>query len=490
MASLKELYDLCHSMDKAEKRYTSIYIKGLAGKSKDNYLQQIDNLWQVSPYDEGALKEKMQNISTKRISEFNSNLFDFISKGLMLYYADKSDALHLGKEAMLAEIYLTKGMFSTAEKLVQKTLEKEKGYNNNELLVYMQKLQYKLGVKQFNSFDDQIEILDQKLRKIEIVKSETLYQKLNFEMNKLFISETLPRTKKQSAIYEDFLKRDLLQSDALACSNYAQHYYYMIKIPLLNVVRKDDEALALSEEAIEFTKNNFDLKKDPIPLFLQLKRNLSLQFSLDKSENLLPTIQKIKELLKINPQLEKRIDIWSVELDAIINKAMLEKKHKEGIAYFEKYAKAKLDKDFEKVKRLDAKALLIARIYFLDKNYSESLKYAELATKGNSYKFKYAIIAAQFLTLLNHYNLDNILMLPYAANSLKRALQNEDILYPPEKALLSFLGKIKNPDNIPKELKKLRQVFLKEMKNPFNNTFFGNGDYLTWIEDKMPNSSF
>ena len=486
MASIKELYELCHSMDKAEKRFITMYINGLAGKSKENYLVQLENVWQSKTYDEDELKLRMKNISTKRISEFNSNLFEFISKGLMLYYSDKSESINLSKDAMLSEIYLQKGLYVSSEKVITRAIEKNSGYSHDEILVHFQKLRYKLGMKQFNSFDKQIELLDQKLEKLESVKSETAYQKLNFEMNRMFMTVTMPRTKEQSKVYDNFLNRPLLKDSSQAKSNYAMHYYYMIRIPLLNVVGRNKEALALSDEALKFTKSKFDLKKDPIPFFLQLKRNLSLQFAIGNPEKLMLILKEIKGLLDIQPELSNRIDIWSVELDVRINKAMLEQNYKEGISYFEKFAKDKLDKDFEKVNRLDAKALLIARIYFLDKNYEQSIIYADLASKGNRYKFKYAIIAAQFLSLINHFKLGNILMLPYSAKSLKRALQNEDILYAPEKALLSFLGKINNPDNIPKEFKKLQTLFLKEIKDPLNSTFFGNGDYLSWVEDELP----
>lgn len=485
MAKLKDLYDLCTATNKAERRFLNLYVQAVAGKAKENYLLQLENLWFFKTYEETELKEKMKNIQTKRISEFNSNLFNFVSKALLVYQAESTPSLTLLKNIMLSEIYMSKGLLNVADDLLQNSFVENDDYANSEALLLIQKQQYKLGLKSYKSFEDQMSLLDKKLEKLEAIKSETAYQKLNFEMNLLFSKYTLPRNKKQAQVFIDFLKQDLLKNMNLVKSNYAIHYYYMIKIPLLHVVGKGLESLVLSNEAIDFAEKNFDLKKDPIPLFLQLKRNLSLQFSLETSETLLPTIKRIKKLLEINPKLENRIDIWSVELDARINKAMLEKTYKIGIQYFEKNAKEKLDKEFEKVNRLDAKALLIARIYFLNKDYNNALKYAELASKGEQYKFRYAIIASKFIILLCHYKLGNHLLLPYATKSLHRELKKEDTLFKPEKALLSFLGKIKNPDNIPKELQKLKLVFEKEILNPFNSIFFGNGDYLIWLNEEL-----
>lgn len=485
MAKLKDLYDLCTATSKAERRFLNLYIQAVAGKAKENYLLQLDNLWQHKTYDEKVLKEKMKNIQAKRISEFNSNLFHFVSKAILVYQAESTPSLSLLKDIMLSEIYMSKGLLNIADELLKTNFKENDNYANSEALLLLQKQQYKLGLKSYYSFEDQISLLDEKLEKLEAIKSETAYQKLNFEMNFLFSKFTLPRNKKQAQVFKDFLKQDLLKNMDLAKSNYAKHYYYMIKIPLLHIVGLGDEALKISNEAILFAEDNFDLKKDPIPLFLQLKRNLSLQFSLENAQNLLPTIKHIKKIITINPKLEKRIDIWSVELDARINKAMIEKEYKAGIEYFEKNAKERLDVEFEKVNRLDAKALLISRIYFLNKNYHNALKYAELALKGDQYKFRYAIIASKFIVLLSHYKLGNNLLLPYATKSLYRELKKEDTLYKPEKALLSFLGKIKNPDNIPKEFQRLKTIFDKEILDPYHDIFFGNGDYLIWLDEEM-----
>lgn len=485
MAKLKDLYDLCTATSKAERRFLNLYVQAMSGKAKDNYLLQLENLWQLKAYDENLLKAKMKNIKTKRISEFNTNLFHFISKAILVYQIDSTPSLSMLKDVMLSEVYMSKGLLNVTEDLLNNSFKENDNYANSEALLLIQKQQYKLGLKSYLSFEQQMELLDQKLVKLEAIKSETAYQKLNFEMNLLFSKFTLPRNKKQAQVFKDFLKQDLLKNMDLAKSNYAKHYYYMIKIPLLQIVGEGNKALELSNEAIDFAKKNFDLKKDSIPLFLQLKRNLSLLFSLEMSDKFISIINEIKDIIKVNPKLKGRIDIWSVELDAIINKAMIENEYKKGIQYFEKNAKDKLDIEFDKVNRLDAKALLISRIYFLNKDYNNALKYAELASQGEQYKFRYAIIASKFIVLLTHYKLGNHLLLPYATKSLHRELKKEETLYKPEKALLSFLGKIKNPDNIPKELQRLKTVFDKEIENPYNDIFFGNGDYLVWLDEEI-----
>lgn len=481
MASLKELHQLVHRLNKAEARHLTLYIQSYAGKSKDSYLQQIDKLKAVKKIDDK--NSKSISVKTKRVSEFNTNLYDFICKALLAYENKGNLALSIQKDNLLADILIRKKQFKQAQKLINNNIEKYSSYGLDELILYSHKLKYRIDVQQRADFDTIVENTIQKTTLSNSLANESEYVRLNFEMNKLFTDNYSIRTQEQADVYVQFLQHKLLQDVSCAQSNYAKHYFYMIKIPLLFILNKYDEAIALAQEATAFAKVNFDLNINFIPYLFQLIRYLNLQTNMGRSLHVNETIEAIEQVFDYLPNNHSKLKYRLSILDAKLCVYIYDKKYAEGVAYFENEAKELFDDKINQVARIDAKASLVARLYYLNGDYEKSLAYCEIALSDKQFIFTDSVIAIRFLILLNHIRMKNHQLVPYSALSLKRLLDNQERLFAPEKALLLFLEKINDINKLHKNLQKLYITLQDEIRKPFNSTFFDSGDYLEWLKD-------
>ncbi len=481
MPSLKELHQLYHRLEKNEKKYLNLHIQYNAGKAKEDYLIQINNLKSVSTFDEKKLKNKMLKLKSKRVSELNTNLFNFICNSLLLFTSNENNNIKILKDIQIAEVLRLKGLNKVAEKKLDKTIKNYQNYDSSELMCFAKKIQFKTQMSSRTSFSILIETLENKIQDGKNGNIESQYQILNLEMNKLLSKNFFPRSAKDAKDYENLLNNNLLKNNSKASTKYAMHFYYMIKAPLLTILNEFDKANELCIEAIDFVKNNFDLKKDPYPLYHQLLRYFHVQLSNKDSNNIINTLNEIEKLVHSNIK-SKIPELWMIALDAYLNKSIIDKNYSEGINYFEKNTKNYLDENFLNIKRLDARAFLLARVYFLNKNYDKAIHYAQMALNGEEYKYKNSYITCKFLILMAYYNLGNMKLVHYTSKSLYMSLYKEEYLHKPEKAVLSFLKSIENTLDINKNLQKLRKTLTIESEKDYNEVFFSNGDYFEWLK--------
>lgn len=485
MAKLSELHKLIKSLDIGEKRYVNLYVGRFSHKSKEAFLFQFDQLSQASKIKDYNKSELLSRYGIKRFSEFNTNLFNIVLKALVLYKVDNSNSLSLFMDTMKTEVLIAKKMYNNAEKLIHQNETALSNYGFSEIMAYLSKLKYKIGTARSMPFDQQIAMQDERIQRLKRSINESEYIQLNFEMTALLSKVYYPRTSAQRQEYLRMLKHPLLLSVESAHTFYAKHYYYMIKVPLMTMSGKREEVLETCQEAIAFVRENIDKRIDPIPETFQLRRYLNAQITLKDPARLLETAADLEEMLPSMKSETQRMAIWSNTIDARLNHSLLKDKYAEGVRYFEDVALESYEKNTQMLKRIDAKALLIARLYFLNGDYDKSLSYCDKAVSGAQYQFLPFVVSAKFLTLMNHYKLNNDLLLPYAVQSLQRSLQQAKQLYKPERILLNFLGKFKDINKLKKQLVKLYSQLKEERENPFNDSFFQNGDYLKWLEEEV-----
>ena len=111
MASLKELHDLIHKLDKNEKKYLSMMIEGISGKAKSRYANSLRQINAQKVFDADRLKSKLSgDLSGMNLSEANSNLYQFICRSLVSYHNTTSENMEAQKNLLLVEILINKGL--------------------------------------------------------------------------------------------------------------------------------------------------------------------------------------------------------------------------------------------------------------------------------------------------------------------------------------------------------------------------------------------
>jgi hypothetical protein len=131
--------------------------------------------------------------------------------------------------------------------------------------------------------------------------------------------------------------------------------------------------------------------------------------------------------------------------------------------------------------------LLAARICFIAGDYQRSLDHVQHILNQADRIRQTLLTATYCLNLLNHYKLGNDLFLPYAVRNLYRNLIGLEELYPPERALLTYIRKVaQNPVSDHEGFTiELYEQFREMIKDDFHRPFFSLGDYMFWLESEI-----
>ncbi|MES1160096.1 MAG: hypothetical protein ABUM51_05015, partial [Bacteroidota bacterium] len=120
------LFQLIHSLEKAEKRHFKLYIKRSSTKEDLKIVQLFDALDKLSDYDEKVLLKKLSGIEKPQLSNLKTHLYKQILASLRLLKSADSIDLQLNETFDYAHILYKKGLFQQSLKLLERAKETAK----------------------------------------------------------------------------------------------------------------------------------------------------------------------------------------------------------------------------------------------------------------------------------------------------------------------------------------------------------------------------
>lgn len=486
MATLKQLYDLVHSLDKTEKKNVSILIKATAGKAKERYLKSFDLLNNAKVFDADKIKLKLEKlVSGMNLSEANTNLYNYICKCILFHYENNSSNLGLLKELLLADLFISKRLISNAEDIIDSVVEKASSkpiYNalhsaytaKQQLDVLEPKRQLDFD-KRVSLLNERIEILNENIKYLQYRKTAILF----FELVQKFGD---PRNKAQENYFIQLLQNPVFNNiDLSSRSMTIRLEHFELKCMILSACNKIELAYNTCTLAIENNSAKLIAEKrfDSLQNLLLSK----LTFSINLVDN-----EKINEsreqLLAILPFLTNKNKV-AVSSEKILYSKLFQsinaEKYEEGIIIFEQHLNNELNQDWQHSPLAYIDYLMAARLCFLQGDIDKTLDYLQVLQEKEKVMRPSFLISYKFLYLLCHYKLNNFTHLSYATASLYKMLSKTKRNYAPEKALLHFLKNVSDHNNIPSEIEKLRVKLLALKQDHFNSPFFTFADYEKWL---------
>ncbi|HEY4208788.1 MAG TPA: hypothetical protein VGM31_18300, partial [Puia sp.] len=120
------LFQLIHSLEKAEKRHFKLYIKRSSTKEDLKIVQLFDALDKLNDYDEKALLKKLPGIEKPQLSNLKTHLYKQILASLRLLKSADSIDLQLNEMFDYAHILYKKGLFTQSLRFLDRAKETAK----------------------------------------------------------------------------------------------------------------------------------------------------------------------------------------------------------------------------------------------------------------------------------------------------------------------------------------------------------------------------
>ena len=491
MATLKQLYDLVHSLNKKEKISLNLAIKATTGKARDRYLASVEILNKLKTYDANKLRSKLsEQVTGMNLSEANNNLYHFICRSLLSFSETQPNTLGLLRQLSIADILISKRQIDAAADILESTMKIAKESSNYQILhsalVAWQQLDV-LDPKRQQDYNGRIALLEQRVAFLKENIEYLEYRKLAIVFFTMVKETGSPRTPAQLQQYSGLLQSPLLDGQK-AVENLPlliQYEYFDLRSMVLSACNRLEEAYAECNRALEIMEGAFRKPKRYDSLQNLMLTRLTYSLELEDTDKIKSAQE---ELIAIKPLLTNKSRIATLSekvFHAQLFICIKTKQYKQGITIFENHVTDPKLSDWQKSPLAYVDYLMGARLYFLAGDADSALTYLlKIQDKEKQMRPSF-LIAYKFLFLLCHYRLKNYLYLTNATATLYKSLSKMERIYEPEKALLNFLKLAGDYNKWQKGMQKLHLRFAQLQNEPLNKAFFTYGDYDNWLMGEM-----
>ncbi len=485
MATLKELHDLVHALDKSEKKFISLSMGALAGKASTRYTNAFKTINEQEVFDAEKLKKKLSaGVSGMSLTEANNYVYDFICKTIVGY--QPGNKLGYTNQLKLIELFINRKLFAAAHDMLQKLIPELEDQNSFALSQRAHELQEIITISyppvnrdldfRLNFFKARIELSNMHRQNID-------FTYLLFRFFQVIKTVGEPRNAMQMKKYRELWQEPLLHTPTEQIHDRTIKMCYQLRgalISVLNMPGADEEL----KNQLKVFRERFKNKKQAfgeIDILDLMLSTLGTKKRIDRNE-LTAYTTRVNELLVDAPakSTHQRMTAKIIILELIY--FLREGKYKEGLKYLESIMKPDQKELWQEAPLAYVIQYTGARLHYLNGDPDKALDYLLMIQDQEKVMRVYFLINYRFLFLQCHYKLRNYQFLDSAVISLTRSLKKLDKLYAPEKALLQFLQHAGHVNKYEIHLKKLSTALTALKADPYHKIFFEFGDYDEWLK--------
>ncbi|MEN9371810.1 MAG: hypothetical protein RLZZ390_111 [Bacteroidota bacterium] len=492
--SADELFQLIKTLEKGEKRNFKLYVSRNAAAEDLKITQLFDALDKMDVYDEDLLLKKNTSIQKQQLSNLKAHLYKEILASLRLIKSEQAVDIQLHEQLEHARILYNKGLYHQSLKLLQKTKELAKTYN--QITFWVQALFFEKKIETLHitrSFEHRAEELAFEVNELNerlsmvgklsnlalqlygwYIKNGHVRDADEIEALKKFYTENLPSNAQEfSGFYERLY---LYQSQA---------WFGFILQDFLTYYKNCQRWVDLFEREPQM------IKVEPQHFIKGMHNLLNAHFMLRNDKKFLQDIEKFENfylskegMSNINNQVQSFVYLYLAKL----NHHFLEGSFSEGILLIPEI-ESKLA-DFEL--QLDKHRTLIfyykfACLFFGSGDFDNAVLYLNKIIHWKADLRSDLQCYARLLHLIAHYELGNDEILESQVRSVYRFMSKLKNLTTVENEIFSFIRSSFSLSK--KEIKAGFEHLFEKLKklegNPTESRSFMYLDILSWLESKI-----
>lgn len=494
--SADTLFQLIHSLQKAEKRAFKLYATRNSSNEDLKIIQLFDAIDKMNEYDDAALLKKLQFTKKEQLANRKSHLYKQILASLRLLESNEHIDIQLHEQLDSARILYNKGLYLQSLKVLEKTKEAAKNTHQESYLLQALFLEKKIEALHITrSLKDRANQLANETN--ELMKRLQLTSHLSnlaLELYGWYINYGHARNKDDETNLHQFFRENTATVPEQVKGFYQRLYLYQsycwyafIRLDYLMYYRYTQKWVTLFEEEpqmIEIETGHY---------IKGMHNLISAHFDLgnhEKFETTLQVFEKFAETAIVENNSNNNIQVFVYLYTAKINKHFMQGTFDEGLALVPEIA--------EKLKEyslyLDNHRVLvfyykIASLYFGSSDYDNTIKYLSKIINWKVDLRNDLQCYARLLHLIAHYELGNYNLLEYLIKSVYRFMAKMENLGVVEEKIFHFLHQsfYLNERELKPEFEKLLNELKALESNKFTTRAFAYLDIISWLESKIYN---
>ncbi len=503
MAANNQLFQLIQSLTRAEKGYFKKYCTRYATDNNSNYLRLFAAIEKQQRYDEQALLKAFEGERfIRQFSVAKNYLYKMVMKSLRSYNSELSLDVQLSELMINVEVLFRKGLTDLCAKELRKATRLVKRYEVFHKYAEIAKWEkYLYGFNAYSlSMEKRIEgIYEEEISSAQKLVNVTEYARLSYQLFNKSMKEGMTRDVEALKEYDAILRHPLMDGEYLAES-------VMAKCHFNNIMAKYYEVHNDYENFHEYNKRFVDtLESNPDHLTTNMRGYIHSVYNLLLSNVVLRNVNDFNEVLKkfdaipevhrkhCTDNLSEAVPVLS--LNARIYFLLILGKFKEALELTEPII-AMIQKGVNPQYQITFVELsyFLAYTYFGNGDYRASIRWLnQLINEPYADLREDLFCYARILNLINHFELENDILVQYNLKSTYRYLAKMKKVHRFEEVMLSFLKTLlRTSDQI--ELKKELVVLKADLSaiatDPFEHNAFDHFDFISWIDSKLERKTF
>ncbi|HEY1023321.1 MAG TPA: hypothetical protein VGE06_13470, partial [Flavisolibacter sp.] len=202
------LFQLIHSLEKAEKRHFKLFIKRNSSNEDLKIVQLFDALDKMEEYDDTKLLKKLPTVQKSQLSNLKAHLYKQVLASLRLLKSADSIDLQLNEQFDYSHILYKKGLHLQSLKILDKAKETAKANQKINFLIQAIALEKRIeSLHITRSMQDRADSLAAEAEEaIKHVDMVTRLSNLSIQLYSYYIKHGHSRTEQDEQRIKDFLK--------------------------------------------------------------------------------------------------------------------------------------------------------------------------------------------------------------------------------------------------------------------------------------------
>lgn len=488
------LFQLIHSLEKAEKRHFKLYIKRNSSKEELKVVQLFDALDKMKNYDEKLIFKKIPGLEKPQLANLKAHLYKQLLASLrLLKRADNLD-FDLNEQLDYVRILYYKGLYLQSLKLLEKVKEQAIQYYQDSVLIQVISLEKKIETlhitrsilsKADTLATEAIEVHDRR-------KTITILSNLALQLYSWYIKNGHARNEKDELIVKEFFHKNLPKEITNHNGFYERLYLYQSYTWYAFIRQNFLMYYRYTQKWVDLFENNSKMIEIETSHYVKGVHNLlNAHFDLRNHSKFEKDLKKFEEFSKSNLVQQHnnfKVQVFVYLTNAKINMHFTRGSFQEGLKLV-----PEIENQIEEYSLLlDKHRILlfnykIAVLNFGNGDYARSIDYLQRIINDQVDLRNDLQCYARLVHLLAHYELGNYSLMESLTKSVYRFMAKMENLTVIEEEMFKFLrASFKlSRHKVKQELELFLQKIKHLEKNRFETRSFAYLDIISWLESKV-----
>ena len=487
---------LIRSLKKGEKRYFKLLQQQTGNDANKKFVWLFNYLEEHDSYDPDKIIKTYPEIKVSQLANLKTHLYKKLLQSLSQYAQAGNSFISLRETVNHIQILYEKGLHDHCWKLIRRAKKMARQVENLEMLLLILKWERTLlidisGVDNISRVNDVVVQVEELTR---VINNVNKFSNLAIRIHAMIIRSNYVRNQEEGEAIRQLLESELPSFDPNILSFHERLHLYELYAHYFHFLQAFEESYQYSQKWVNLFDEFPHMMNQEVESYVNglatiMKNEVRLGM-LEQLEGTMDQVDAIWQTREIGDSL--RVKLIKYRFTYQFHKFFLEGNFTKGSQWYQENEDA-----FEWAEeRLDPHSRMVlyyqlGSLFFGTEDYRRSLKWLNKIINMPGQDAHEDIISfARILSLICHYELNNLDVIDYYIKSTYRLLLQKTDMREYQTTILHFLKKL-NIDMTDEELfEAFEELGIKMqplVKKEFEKRAFYYFDILSWLESKISN---